>query len=102
MVACCVFRWRVREDGSVDPNVRAIIKPLLNLFHGEHGGKRWKNAIDIALRTIHPKTVTELIEATIGQIPDEVLDAPPRSAADAAAFANNGATPEPFKLAVER
>jgi hypothetical protein len=82
--------------------VRAIIKPLLNLFHGEHGGKRWKNAIDIALRTIHPKTVTELIEATISQIPDEVLDAPPRSAADAAAFAHNGATPEPFKLAVER
>jgi hypothetical protein len=59
-----VCRWRTRDDGSRDPNIRTIIKPLLNLFHGERGGKRWKNAVDIALRTLHPKSVTELIEVS--------------------------------------
>jgi hypothetical protein len=62
-----VCRWRTRDDGSHDPNIRTIIKPLLNLFHGERGGKRWKNAVDIALRTLHPKTVTELIEVRAAQ-----------------------------------
>jgi len=86
----------------MDPNIRTIIKPLLNLFHGERGGKRWKNAVDIALRTMHPSSLRELIEATISHIPDAVLDAPPRSAAEAAAFANNGVLPPPYSLAVDR
>lgn len=48
------------------------------------------------------QTVTELIEATISHIPDEVLDAPPRPAAEAAAFAHNGQLPAPYALAVDR
>jgi hypothetical protein len=75
---------------------------MLNLFHGERGGKRWKNAVDIALRTMHPTSVSELIEATIGHIPDAVLDAPPRPAAEAAEFANNGVMPAPYQLTVDR
>ena len=30
--------------------MRTLAKPLLNLFHGERGCKRWKQAMDAALR----------------------------------------------------
>jgi hypothetical protein len=78
--------------------VRTLIRPVLNLFHGERGGKRWKQAVDEALRTRHPATVSELMDATLSQVPDDVLDAPPRSAAASAAMANNGVAPPPYAL----
>lgn len=33
-------RWAVKEDGHAEPSVRTMIKPLLNLFHGEKGSKK--------------------------------------------------------------
>lgn len=45
-------------------------------------------------------TVPSLTQATISHVPDDVLDAPPRPAAAAAAFANNGAAPAPYTLSV--
>ncbi len=34
-------RWSaLHEDGRVDPSVRTLVKPLLNLFHGEPGSKK--------------------------------------------------------------
>lgn len=47
--SCC--RWHVKPDGHADPSVRTLMRPLLNLFHGEPGCKRWKNAVDELLRT---------------------------------------------------
>ncbi len=44
-------RWHVKPDGHADPSVRTLMRPLLNLFHGEPGCKRWKNAVDELLRT---------------------------------------------------
>jgi hypothetical protein len=43
-------RWQVKADGHQDPNIRLLVKPLLNLFHGDKGGRRWKNAVDGALK----------------------------------------------------
>jgi len=40
----------VKADGHQDPNIRLLVKPLLNLFHGDKGGRRWKNAVDGALK----------------------------------------------------
>lgn len=33
-------RWGVRDDGHQEPSVRAMMKPILNLFHGEKGSKK--------------------------------------------------------------
>ncbi len=33
-------RWEVKPDGHQEPNVRALMKPILNLFHGEKGTKK--------------------------------------------------------------
>lgn len=90
------------------PNVRTVVKPLLGLFHGSPGGKRFRNRLDAWL-TKHAKredaTVSEAIAyaievcvlllvwwaqvvATGGhtlapqELSDEVLDAPPPTAKD--------------------
>ena len=54
-------RFGVKDNGHKIPNVRAVIKPLIGLFHGEAGGRRWRNAIDRVLLT-KPSTVTEVIQ----------------------------------------
>lgn len=42
---------------------------------GEPGGKKWKRAVDEVLRSA--TSVEQLLEATLGAIPDEVLDRAP-------------------------
>ena len=57
-----VGRYGIRPDGTPSPNVRTLVKPLLNLFHGERGCKRWKQAVDSELRTA--VSVSELLEVS--------------------------------------
>jgi hypothetical protein len=45
-------RFGAKKDGSPDPGVKCLLKPLANLFHGEPGNKRWKNALDAAARGV--------------------------------------------------
>lgn len=33
-------RWAINDDGHQNPSVRAMMKPVLNLFHGEKGSKK--------------------------------------------------------------
>ncbi|XP_049389176.1 uncharacterized protein LOC125853516 isoform X1 [Solanum stenotomum] len=56
------------------PTVREVVKPLLGLFHAEPRNVVWKRAVDAAFR--HCTTIKSLFEETLGEIPDEVLDAP--------------------------
>lgn len=65
----------VRETGVP---VRVIIKPLLNLFHGEKNGKRFRRAIDEGLRE-KGASVGGILARACSVIPVEVLDAPPPS-----------------------
>ena len=44
-------RFGTKPDGHRVPNVRAVVKPLLGLFHGERNSKKWKAALDRAFRT---------------------------------------------------
>lgn len=44
-------KWFVRPNGQKNPNVRTVFKPLLNMFHGERGSKRWKQVVDAKLKT---------------------------------------------------
>lgn len=97
-----------RPDATVmrHPNVRAVVKPLLGLFHGAKGGKRFRTRMDTWLNK-HAKregaTVSEAIAYAIEvrhvllcarspwldgtmctpllqELSDDVLDAPPPTA----------------------
>jgi hypothetical protein len=80
----------VKDDGYHDPNIRVLVRPILNLFHGDRGGKKWKNAVDGALKAGGLSSFSDLMDKTLGQIPDEILDAPPRSSHEAALILGNG------------
>lgn len=73
-----IGRWYVKKDGYRNPSARTVLKPLLNLFHGEKKGKKWKAAVDQYLLQ-HPnsKTLSDVMHATLPILDDEVLDAPP-------------------------
>ncbi|KAK9829203.1 hypothetical protein WJX72_004471 [[Myrmecia] bisecta] len=70
---------RFMDNGKIRaPNVRTIVKPLLNMFHGEPGCKKWKQALDKALKSA--TSVSSVLQETLVHIPDRVLDAPPKVA----------------------
>ena len=71
-----IGKWLVRDNGQKNPNVRTVFKPLLNMFHGERGSKRWKQAVDAKFKTA--TSVSELLRDTLECFPDDVLDAPPK------------------------
>ncbi|XP_051123185.1 uncharacterized protein LOC127246031 isoform X2 [Andrographis paniculata] len=56
------------------PNLRELIKPLLNLFHSEPGNRAWKRKADAAF--LNCETVQSFFDETLMAIPDSVLDAP--------------------------
>ncbi|XP_072976191.1 uncharacterized protein [Typha angustifolia] len=58
--------------GANRPNIRQLVKPLLNLFHSEPGNGLWKRKADAALR--HCKTIKSFLDETLDAIPDSVLD----------------------------
>ncbi len=55
-------RWGARPDGSRAPGVRALAKPLLGLFHGEPGGRRFRCALEDGLRR-KPASLSALLQA---------------------------------------
>ena len=75
-------RFGVTKDGYAVPSVRHLVHPLQNLFYGEPNAKRWRRAMDEALKrdAKNPDvSVSELLERTLkeGAVSDETLDAPP-------------------------
>ncbi|GMH04410.1 hypothetical protein Nepgr_006249 [Nepenthes gracilis] len=58
--------------GNNRPNVRDVVKPLLNLFHSEPGNSLWKRKADAAFR--HCTTIKAFLEETLVAIPDSVMD----------------------------
>ena len=56
-----VGRFGVKPDGSKTPNVRTVARPLLNLFVGEPGGRKWRHLMDVALLK-KPATVAEVVQ----------------------------------------
>lgn len=59
-------------------SLRAVIKPLLNLFHGEPNGKKYRRVIDEDLRDPRLK-VGDIVWHACSVLADSVLDAPPPS-----------------------
>lgn len=75
-------RFGVTKDGYAVPSTRHLVHPLQNLFYGEPNAKRWRRAMDDALKrdAKNPDvSVSELIDQTLreGGVSDETLDAPP-------------------------
>ncbi|KAL8161757.1 hypothetical protein V2J09_013246 [Rumex salicifolius] len=62
------------RHGNNKPNVRDVVKPLLNLFHSEPGNGLWKRKTDAAFKDC--TTVESFFEETLNAIPDSVLDSP--------------------------
>jgi tRNA-dihydrouridine synthase A len=55
-------RFGSKEGGAVRyPGVRAVAKPLLGLFHGSPGGRRWRNVLDQELLK-KPATLSAALE----------------------------------------
>lgn len=71
-----IGRWKIGEDGFRRPNVRCVTKPLLGLFAGEPRGKKWRAAVDTALRTAN--SLTEVLDRTLDVLLPETLDASPK------------------------
>lgn len=54
-----IGHWRVDDSGYRDPCVRSLFRPMLNLFHGERGSKKWKSTVDEVLKQ-DPGTLSEV------------------------------------------
>lgn len=92
------IRWAIKEDGHREPNARTLLKPVLNLFHGERGSKRWKAAMDAALKDApRDATVRDLLRATLHHLDPAALDAPPLPARVVAAVAAGGGNTRHFE-----
>lgn len=68
--------------------MRALVKPMLNLFAGVPNGNAWRRVLDERLLETTPgrkrkgvvvkeMSFTELIQSTLHVLPQEALDAPP-------------------------
>lgn len=58
--------------GKRGPNLRDIVRPLINLFHSEIGNGQWKRRTDAAL--LHCTTMKSFLDEVLPSIPDFVLD----------------------------
>lgn len=73
-VIAAYTRYAVREVAESTCSVRAVVKPLLNLFHGERNGKLWRRVIDDGLK--EQLDVDCVISQAVAVVPCEVLDEP--------------------------
>lgn len=69
-------QYAQKEISDTGCSVRAVIKPILNLFYAERNGKLWRKSIDEALRDPH-KSVEDIVATAAQVIPPQVLDAKP-------------------------
>lgn len=67
--------YGVNEIKETGCTVRAVIKPILNLFYGERNGKQWRRAIDQGL--LRQQSLQDIIDEAVKVIPEQVLDALP-------------------------
>lgn len=88
------------DPGARRPSTRTLTAPLLGLFHAEPGGRRWRAAVDAALKR-PGATVASVLEDTLGALGEGVLDAPPPAWRGADAAWSPGDVPPPVGAAEE-
>ena len=60
-----IGKWGTKRDGTPSPNLKALVKPLIGMMHGERGTKKWKQEIDRILKDCHKRPnlkVSDVIE----------------------------------------
>lgn len=67
-------RYAVRESSESTCSVRTVVKPILNLFHGERNGKMWRRVIDEGLK--EGLEFDCVISRSVAAVQHEVLDEP--------------------------
>lgn len=63
-----IGKWGTKRDGTSSPNVKALVKPLIGMMHGERGTKKWKQEIDRILKDCHKRpdlTVSQIIQVSL-------------------------------------
>lgn len=83
------------KKGNSHPSFRVLVKPILNIFHGEAGCKKFKQGIDRHVNRV--SSITELLVTCMNEVPNEVLDAPPKEYQESESFATGG-LPPPWPL----
>ena len=61
-------KWGTKKDGTPTPNLKALVKPLIGMMHGERGTKKWKQEIDRILKDCHKHpdlNLSKVIEVTL-------------------------------------
>lgn len=56
---------------------RVLLKPVLNLFHGDPGSNAFKRKIDALAKGTPTLDIRSLLDEASRSVPDDVLDAPP-------------------------
>lgn len=69
------LEYAEKELEQYGGSVRVVVKPLLNLFHGEPNGKRYRRVIDEGLKD--GLELRKIIERACGVLGDDVLDGLP-------------------------
>ena len=77
-------RHGITKDGYAVPSLRHLmLHPLQNVFAGEPNAKRWRRReVDETLKRVGrdpSATVASVLDATLGVLSDETLDAPPET-----------------------
>jgi tRNA-dihydrouridine synthase A len=70
----------VKPDGHKMPSLRTLTKPILGMFSNEPRGKKWRAAVDTELRRC--ETLTEVLDKTLGVLPEDVLMRAPQTSFD--------------------
>lgn len=70
----------VKPDGHKMPSLRTLTKPILGMFSNEPRGKKWRAAVDTELR--HCETLTEVLDKTLGVLPEDILMRAPTASFD--------------------
>ncbi|KAJ4833344.1 hypothetical protein Tsubulata_000569 [Turnera subulata] len=90
--------------GNGRPNIREVIRPLLNFFYSEPGNSLWKRKADAAFLNPKCTTIKSFFEEALVAIPDRVLDSPVAEAPPGreGLFANvQELLPPPYRTAEE-
>lgn len=66
-----------RQSNGYAPPVRTLVAPLLGMTHGVRGGKKWRAAVDAALRAPGEVSVATVLAAAEGALGEGVLDEGP-------------------------
>ena len=67
-----IGKWGIKKDGTPSPNLKALVKPLIGMMHGERGTKKWKQELDRILKDCHTRpelSVSQVVEVGTVSVP---------------------------------